>query len=171
MKRTLILLVVALFAFGGNAFAQKAQKFGHINSNDLMAIMPGKDSAQAVMQKEVADLEEQLTAMQAEMQKKYEDYQNNQAGWSELIRSTKQKELQAMGERVQEFQANAQETLQQREQDLLQPIIDRAKKAIEEVAKENGYTYIFDSGVGALLYQPESDDILPLVKKKLGISK
>ena len=52
---------------------------------------------------------------------------------------------------------------------MLKPIVDRAKKAIEEVGKENGYTYIFDAGVGAVLYSQDSDDIMPLVKKKLGL--
>lgn len=171
MKKTLIVLVAALIAFSGTAFAQKTIKLGHINSNELMQIMPGKDSAQAILQSEVSFLEEQLTAMQTELQKKSEDFQNNQANWSELIRSTKQKDIQDMYTRIQEFQQDAQEKLQKREEELLQPIIDRAKKAIEDVAKENGYTYVFDAGVGALLYQQDSDDLLPLVKKKLGLSK
>ena len=60
-------------------------------------------------------------------------------------------------------------SLQEKEKELLQPIIDRAKQAIAEVAKENGYTYIFDTSAGTLLYQQDSDDILALVKKKLGL--
>ena len=59
--------------------------------------------------------------------------------------------------------------LQSQEEKLLRPIIDKAKKAIEDVAKENNFTYIFDSGVGVLLYQNDSDDIMPMVKKKLGL--
>jgi len=59
--------------------------------------------------------------------------------------------------------------LQKKEQSLLQPIIDKAKNAINEVAKEGSFTYILDSSVGVVLYSVESDDILPLVKKKLGL--
>ena len=66
-------------------------------------------------------------------------------------------------------QKNAQEQLQNREAELLKPIIDRAKKAIEDVAKEGGYTYILDAGTAAILYSQDSDDIMPLVKKKLGL--
>ena len=58
---------------------------------------------------------------------------------------------------------------QEREKALLTPIIDRAKEAIRDVAKENGYTYIFDSAVGVTLYEG-GDDVLPLVKKKLGLN-
>ena len=53
---------------------------------------------------------------------------------------------------------------------LLKPLLDRAEAAIKTVAKENGYSYIFDSSKGgAVLYSPESEDVLPLVKAKLGI--
>ena len=169
MKKTLIVMVACLFAFGGTAMAQKNIKLGHINSNDLMQIMPGRDSAQTTLQAEVQELEATLKSMQSEMEKRYNDYMENQSGWTELIRQTKQREIQDMGARIQEFQENAQKQLQQREADLLKPIIDRAKKAIEEVGKERGYTYIFDSGVGALLYQQDSEDIMPQVKKKLGL--
>ncbi len=170
MKKILIAIIACLFVCGGNAMAQKNIKFGHVNSNDLMQIMPGRDSAQAILQQEVTGLEEQLKSMQSEMEKRYNEYMEKQSGWTELIRNTKQRELQDMGTRIQEFQENAQKTLQQREQDLLKPIIDRAKKAISDVASENGYTYILDSGTAAVLYSQDSDDIMPLVKKKLGLN-
>ena len=170
MKKILIAIIACLFVCGGNAMAQKNLKFGHVNSNELMQIMPGRDSAQAILQQEVTGLEEQLKSMQSEMEKRYNEYMEKQSGWTELIRNTKQRELQDMGTRIQEFQENAQKTLQQREQDLLKPIIDRAKKAISDVASENGYTYILDSGTAAVLYSQDSDDIMPLVKKKLGLN-
>lgn len=169
MKKILIAMVACLFAFGGTAVAQKNIKLGHINSNDLMQIMPGRDSAQTVLQKEVQDLEATLKTMQSEMEKRYNEYMENQAGWTELIRNTKQREIQDMSARIQEFQENAQKQLQERESTLLKPIIDRAKKAIEDVAREGGYTYILDAGTAAVLYSQDSDDIMPLVKKKLGL--
>lgn len=169
MKKTLIVMAACLFAFGGSAVAQKNVKLGHINSNDLMQIMPGRDSAQTVLQAEVQELETTLKSMQGEMEKRYNEYMEGQSGWTELIRNTKQREIQDMGARIQEFQENAQKQLQEREQTLLKPIIDRAKKAIEDVAREGGYTYILDAGTAAVLYSQDSDDIMPMVKKKLGL--
>lgn len=169
MKKVLIAIFACLFAFGGNAMAQQKIKLGHINSNELMQIMPGRDSAQTVLQAEVSGLEEQLKSMQSELEKRYNEYMEKQSGWTDLIRNTKQRELQDMSTRIQEFQENAQKNLQQREQELLQPIIDRAKKAISEVAAEGGYSYILDSGTAAVLYSQDSDDIMPMVKKKLGL--
>lgn len=169
MKKTLIVALFAFLAFGGSAMAQKTLKLGHINSNELMQIMPGKDSVQTILEKEVAELETTMKAMEDEFTQRLNEFQEKQSQWSDLIKQTKQREIQDMQARAQEFQQNAQAKLQSRQEELLKPIIDRARKAIEEVAKENGFTYVFDSGVGTLLYQPESDDIMPLVKKKLGL--
>lgn len=169
MKKSLALLLVAMFAFGTTTFAQKSVKLGHINSADLMQIMPGKDSAQSAFEAEVKILEGELTAMQEELQKKYTDYQERKAQMTELIRTTKEQELNDLNQRIQNYQQSAQQKLQEKEKELLQPIIDRAKQAISDVAKENGYSYIFDTSAGTLLYQQDSDDIFPLVKKKLGL--
>lgn len=169
MKKSLFLLFAAMIAFSATAFAQKTVKLGHINSSDLMQIMPGKDSAQAAFETEVKVLEGELKAMQEELEKKYNDYKERQSQMTELIRSTKEQELNDLNQRIQVYQQNAQKKLQEKEAELLQPIIERAKQAIADVAKENGYTYIFDTSAGTLLYQQDSDDILALVKKKLGL--
>ena len=161
--------MVALLAFSGSAMAQKNIKLGHINSNELMQIMPGRDSAQAALQKEVEALQAELETMNKEFETKYNDYVAKRDQLSELIRKTKESDLQSMRARIEESQTNAQKLLEERQEALLKPIVDRAKKAIEEVGKENGYTYIFDSGIGTVLYSQDSDDIMPLVKKKLGL--
>lgn len=169
MKKIFVVLLLALFAVAPASMAQKTIKLGHINSNDLMQIMPGRDSAQAALQKEVEELQNTLKTMQSELEARYNEYMGKESQMSDLIKQTKQRELQDMGARIEEFQKNAQQQLQEREQALLKPIIDCAKKAIEDVAKENGYTYVFDSGVGTLLYTQDSDDIMALVKKKLNL--
>lgn len=169
MKKSLIVFVVAMLAMCGTTFAQKNIKLGHINSNDLMEIMPGRDTALNILQKEMAELEETMKTMQAELEQRYNTYQEKQAGWSELIRQNEQQAIQDMGARIEKFRNSAQTQLQTRQEELLKPIVDRAKEAIEAVARENGYSYIFDTGIGALLYQQDSDDIMPLVKKKLGL--
>ena len=169
MKKSFVLLLAAMFAFGTAAFAQKTVKLGHINSSDLMQIMPGKDSALAVLQTEMDAVEAELKVMQEELQTKYTDYQERKAQMTELIRSTKEQEIRDLDQRIQTYQQNAKQKLEEKQAELLQPIIDRAKQAIADVAKENGYTYIFDTAAGTLLYQQDSDDIFALVKKKLGL--
>ena len=167
MKKTLILIVACLFAFCGNAVAQKNLKLGHINSQELLQIMPGRDTAQTILQKEAAEIESTLKTMQGELEKISNEYMQKQAEWTELIRNTKRSEIQDMQNRIQGFYENAQKQLQEREAELTKPIVDRAKKAIEDVAREGGYTYIFDGA--SLLYSQDSEDIMPQVKKKLGL--
>lgn len=169
MKKGFIVLLVALLAFGGSTMAQKNIKLGHINSNELMEIMPGRDTAMNLLQKEVDDIKAEMEAMQKEYETKVNDYLAKKDQLSELIRKAKESDIQEMQSRMEKYQENAQTLLQERQEQLLKPIVDRAKAAIEEVGKENGYTYIFDSGLGTLLYSQDSDDIMPLVKKKLGL--
>jgi outer membrane protein len=134
-----------------------------------MKVMPGVDTAQKAIQDFAGQLEDELKAMYAEFEKKYADYERDGALMPQITRNAKEKELQDLQARIRKFEQDAQDVLQEKQGELLQPIIDRAKKAIEEVAKENGYNYVFDSGLGTLLYSDESDDIMSQVKKKLGI--
>ena len=78
-------------------------------------------------------------------------------------------EIQGLEQRIQAFQQNAQNALQQKEQELLEPILSKARAAIEDVAKEGKFTYIFDSSMGSILYADESENVMTLVKKKLGL--
>lgn len=167
MKKTLILIAACLFAFGGNAVAQKNIKLGHINSQELLQIMPGRDTAQATLQKEAAEIENELKSMQAELERITNEFMQKQNEWTELIRNTKRSEIQDKQNRIQGFYENAQKQLQEREAELTKPIVERAKKAIEDVAREGGYTYIYDGAT--LLYSQDSEDIMPQVKKKLGL--
>ena len=169
MKRTLIALLLFMVAVMPASMAQKSIKLGHINSSELMQIMPGRDSAQAALQKEIDDLKATLKSMQDELESRYNDYRSKESQMSDLIKQTKQRELQDMQARIEEFHNNAQQQLQEREQQLFEPIINRARKAIEEVGKERGYTYIFDVSNSALLYSQDSDDVMPLVKAKLNL--
>jgi outer membrane protein len=167
MKKLLILLVI-IFSFGFNQVEAQKSKFGHIDSNELMEIMPGKDTAQAQIQAYATILQKQLETMSTEFETKYTEYIANEANMPELMKSTKQEELQDLQARIESFQQKAQDDLIAKEQLLLQPIIDRAKELIAEVAKEKGYSYVFDTGQGGILYFEETEDILPAVKLKLG---
>lgn len=164
-------LLFLTFSMSVPAFAQSKVKLGHIDSNELMEMMPGRDTAQLQLEAFAKSLEEQLKIMSAEFETKYQEYLANEATYLEPIKQAKQKELVDLQNRITEFQTQAQTLLTEKEGELIQPLIDKAKKAIEDVAKEKGYTYIFDTGIGALIYYQDSDDILPLVKAKLGITE
>jgi len=134
-----------------------------------MAVMPGRDSAEKVLNDYAKNLQDQLNAMMNEFQTKYQEYLDNSEKYLEPVKKAKEKELVDLQNRVEEFKNQSQELLSKKEQELIQPLIDKAKKAISDVAKERGYTYIFDVSAGSLLYYQDSDDIMPYVKEKLGI--
>ena len=167
-KITGIFLFIALIG-ATVANAQVKGKLGHVDSNKLLELMPEKAAAQTKLQDFAKQLQDQLVAMQGEYDTKVQDYQKNQATYSDLIKQTKAKEIGDLEQRITAYQQSAQEELQKKQEELLQPIIDKAKKAIQDVAKEQGYSYVFDSSVGVLLYFPDTDDILSLVKTKLGL--
>ncbi|MBC7383994.1 MAG: OmpH family outer membrane protein [Bacteroidia bacterium] len=161
---------VALFAvmiIAGSSV--KAQKIGYVDLQELMQLMPDYKKANMDMEAFGKSLEDELKKMSEEFQKKVADYQKNEKLIADPIKEVKQKELQDMQSRIQEFQQSAQENVRKKEAELLKPIIEKAKTAIGHVAKEGGFSYIFDSSVAGFLYKPEGDNVLPIVKKKLGI--
>ena len=166
--KTVIVIAIPLM-MGMTVFNAQAQKFGHINSNELLSLMPERKKATAEVEKFAKQLENQLKTMSAEYDSKLQDYQSKEGIMTEPIKQIRLKELLDLEQRIRDFQLTAQQSLQKKETELLTPLIDKAKNAIEEVAKKNGYTYIFDTSVGFILYFQEGDDIMSLVKKKLGL--
>ncbi|MDR2813599.1 MAG: OmpH family outer membrane protein [Prevotellaceae bacterium] len=166
-----IILCAALVAAACGANAQQTYKFGHINGQEVLALMPERDSAEAKYMAYGKDLEEMIEVMQVEYNKMLQEYQQKARTWSEAIRETKEKDLQDKGQRIQEFQVTAREDLQKRQMDLLRPVIEKATNAVKKVGKDNGFTYIYDVSNAALAYwdTEQSIDITELVRKELNI--
>lgn len=162
-------IVCMTLMLAGPSFSQTNVKLGYIDSNKLLEMMPERDSIQKALQDYGMSLENQLQAMYQEYQTKLGDYQANVSTMSSIIKQTKERELADMETRIQEFQQQADADLQNKQMELLEPLLERAKNAIKEVSEEHGYVYIFDAGVGTLLYYEKGDNILPLVKEKLGL--
>ena len=173
MKRIVkLLLVASSLLFGYSATGQNSIKLGHINSQDLFTSMPESDSAQKKLEAIAKQFEETLEQLQVEFNKKYEEYTKltQDATVGELILRTKEEELQTLQQRIQSFQQEAQNEIARKRSELFKPIQDKALKAVNDVARENGFTYIFDMAVGTIVFAADNTiDILPLVKKKLGL--
>ncbi|MES2141250.1 MAG: OmpH family outer membrane protein [Bacteroidota bacterium] len=152
------------------SFTANAQKIAHVNLDSLISIMPESKVAQQGVQAYAKQLEQQVTAMQTELQTKYAEFQEKSKDLAEVVRASKEKELNDLNTRIQEFQQQAQADYQKKTAELSKPVYDKAKKAIDQVAKENGYKYALDTSTGLVLYFEPTDDILSLVVKKLGIT-
>lgn len=164
-KTLIAALVMTLMTLGAQA---QELKFAHIDSQKFIQELPEAIKAQADLQAEAAKLEDQIKVMNNELQQKYADYIQKRDSLPELIRVTKEKEIQDTQTRIQEFQQVAQMSLQQKEQQLLGPVLESYQKALQAVGKENGFIYIFDTTSQVILYHSEqSVDAAPLVKAKM----
>jgi len=166
MKNLVKSIAIVALTVGSVTFVQ-AQKIAHISLDSLITTMPESKTAQDVAQKYLKELETQVATMETELQAKYKDYMDNQDKYSPIVKNAKEGELQDLNKRIEDFKAQAQTDYQRKYGELSKPIYDKAKKAIEAVAKENSYKYVLDTSSGNILYTEPGDDILILVKKKL----
>ncbi|MCS7077199.1 MAG: OmpH family outer membrane protein [Bacteroidia bacterium] len=154
----------------------KPLKIGYTNVEYLIQLMPDlkiveKDYATYRLQLE-NKLKEQLTAYE----NKVKDYQSKIATMNETTKKQKEEELLKEQQELLKAENQMEEELVKKNQELMQPLYEKLDKVIKEVAKENDYTYIFNTDAGSgtspiLLYGPEEFNITELVKKKLGIIK
>ena len=163
--------LVAVVAFLLTAMGVSAQvKLGHIETQKLIQAMPEMASARKTMETKQAEIEKELTNMQEQFKVKLDEYSKNGKTMSDVIRASKEQELQELQQRIQSFQQIAMDNLKKTHAELMQPIMDKALNAIKAVGKENGFTYIFDMSQGGILFNADNtEDVLPLVKKKLGL--
>lgn len=166
MKKLVLFLALGLL-IGNAAFAQT--KFGYIDSRELLSAMPEVKKADADVEAYAKTFEDQLKTMTKEYETKIKDYQAGEKTMSEAVKEVKQKEIMDLQNRIETFQGSAQEKIAAKKSDIYKPLLDKADKAIKDVATEKKYDYIFDAASGALLHANETDNILPLVKTKLGI--
>ena len=166
-----VLLILTLVVLFGSTLLY-GQKYGHCNLGSLIALMPETKAADS-----------QLEAYQKELVAKGEDmatkFQENYAAFVKDAQSgdmtpkqqqERQNALQQEQQAIQEYEQEINQKLSEKREELLKPLFDKASEAIKAVAKENGYVMIFDTSVfNAVLFANDTDDVMPLVKTKLGL--
>lgn len=165
--RNLLLAFVLLAGIGTNTV--NAQKIAHIDSEKLLMSMP---EAKA-MENELKKLSEtyaneyktQATALQAKLQK----YSQEAPTQTDTENAKRQKEVEDLQKRLQKYGQTADQELQKKRFDLLKPILEKAQKAVNEVAKAKGIQYVLDSAPGKGLLVFDGEDLMSAVKAKLGI--
>jgi len=172
MKRFLgIAALVIIVMFTGQDVLGQNFKFGHINRNELIQSMPEFDSARVKLEKISTELQNTAELLQVELNNKYETYLKESKNLTELVRQTKEQEIQDAQKRLTDFQTNAQTQIQEKQVALFTPVTEKADKAIKEVGKDNGYIYIFDLSQNSIAYfdEAKSTNVMTLVKTKLGL--
>ena len=162
MKKIIIAMMLAL------PMIASAQKFGHINTQELFTQMPEVAKIKLKMDTIQSQYENQLASMNEEIQKKAQDYQAQEATMADAVKQIRQQELQEMQQRIQLFYQTAEQDIQKKQQELLAPVHEKLAKAIKAVGERENYTYIFDSQAMVHIGN-DAHDVTPLVKKELGI--
>jgi outer membrane protein len=147
-----------------------AQKFGHIKSQEILTALPEYAKAQTDIQAMQQQYENEMKRAQEDFQKKYTEFQQEQANMPKNILERRQNELQQLSERAMQMQQDAQQDLQKSWMEMLEPIAKKIDDAIKAVGQEGGYVYIFDLNATQIPFVNEtlSTDVTSAVKAKLG---
>lgn len=165
MKKILLIAAMAFVSAAG--FAQN--KFAHVNFSELVQLMPEADEARATMTASSNEAQETYQAMVDEYQTKMTEYQQKASTWTQTIRESKENSLMDMQQRIQEFEQNVQQELALQQNQLMAPIYDKAQQAVEKLAKDGGYIYVFEASQVLYVDPSQSTDLTPAARKALNI--
>lgn len=163
-----IVLIAVMFILPLGVMAQA--KFAHMNSNDVISVMPEFTKARADLEAMAKEYQEEMMRTQEEFQKKYQAYLAQADSLPKNIAERRQKELQDMAQRQEQFQVEAQQAMQKAENDAMMPVYQKLDEAIQAVGKAEGVVYIFDIARTPIAYiSTQSIDVTAKIKAHLGI--
>ncbi|MCM1356168.1 MAG: OmpH family outer membrane protein [Staphylococcus sp.] len=159
------LLLAIMIAFPMSLFAQK---FGVINTQELIQALPEVKSVSEQMEAATKKYEDEFAKLQEEMNKKFEEFQQLDENTPSTIKDRRTQELQEIDAKIQRFRETAQQDLQRQNQQLMAPIQEKVLKAIQSVGAEGNYTFIFEN-VQPIYVGTDVTDVTPVVKTRLGL--
>ena len=174
MRKIALLFVLAIGTVTTQAQTPTASsKIGFADVDYIFSQMPEAKQIDTELKSTQTQLKNRIDAKTQEFQKKLQDYQQNLNTMLDAVRANTERELQQLQENLQQLQQDAQVTIQNKQAELMEPVYNKVGKAIEDVAKENGYTFILNQQIGGLdviLYGEEKNNVSDLVLKKLGVT-
>jgi len=169
MKQFRTFFIALALTIGATAFTNAQSKIAHIASQELVESMPSYKDAQAQLEKLQKTYDAEIRDMMTEAQKTMKRYESEASTKTEEENSKRAQELQSTQRRIQEHGQNAQQDLQKKEVDLLKPVYEKARVAIQKVARAKGYDYVLDSSNGSGVIMADGYNLMPDVKKELGM--
>jgi outer membrane protein len=165
MKQIKTLLIAALFIFGASETINAQAKTAHVDVSEIMAKMPAMLDAQKQLEKLSGTYDSDYKKMVEEYQAKLKKYEAESATVTDAINGDRSKEVQDMQKRIVDFRDNAQKELQQKESDIVQPLMEKVRTSIQKVGKAKGFQYVLD---GSTLLLADGTNLTADVKKDLG---
>jgi outer membrane protein len=164
MKKIVLAVLLAL------PMSVFAQKFAHVNSEQIIQAMPEFTAAQTDIQNLQKQYEEELQRMQDELKTKSEDFDKNQATLPDAVKQRRQQELQDLYQRLQQYAQTAEQELAKARTEKMQAIQTKVLAAIKEVGNAGQYVYVMDISSGIpYISETLSTDVTAMVKTKLGL--
>lgn len=168
MKQFKTLLFAAILFLGATSFSMAQSKIAHINTNELIEAMPAMKTARTELEKLGKTYEAEIQTMATEYQNKMKQYQAEVETKTDEENAKRAEEVQTIEQSIRQYQQNAQQDIQKKETDLMKPIFEKAKAAIQKVAKAQGFQYVLDSTQGSGVLLADGKDLMADVKKELG---
>ncbi|MBC5837164.1 OmpH family outer membrane protein [Flavobacterium muglaense] len=165
MKQIKTLLIAALFILGANQTINAQAKTAHVDVSEIMSKMPAMLDAQKQLEKLSTTYDADYKKMVEEYQAKLKKYEAESATVTDAINGDRSKEVQDMQKRIVDFRDNAQKELQQKESDIVKPLMEKVRTSIQKVGKAKGFQYILD---GSTLLLADGPNLTADVKKDLG---
>ncbi|MDX8337657.1 OmpH family outer membrane protein [Draconibacterium sp. IB214405] len=164
MKIKLLLSALILFSAVSITKAQQTLKIGHVNIQELVQKHPSMDSLSAILEQETKDMQEIYQEMIEEHEAAIEKFEAESETYSDFVKQTRQNEILEQSQKIQNYNQTAQQQLQRRNMELIQPIYAEINQQISNIAGAQGLSYVLDVSTGAVAYvSPESEDLTPLV--------
>lgn len=168
MKQLKTLLIAVVLFIGAAQTISAQAKVAHIDVNELMSAMPEMKTAQAQLEKISKNYDSEYKTMVEEYQNKIKKYEQESDSVTDAINESRTKEVQDMAQRIQQYRETAGRELQQKQEDIFKPILEKSRNAIQKVAKAKGYQYVLDSSTGSGVLLADGPNLLADVKKELG---
>ncbi|SDX78186.1 OmpH family outer membrane protein [Flavobacterium degerlachei] len=165
MKQIKTLLIAALFIFSANQTINAQAKTAHVDVSEIMAKMPAMLDAQKQLEKLSGTYDSDYKKMVEEYQAKLKKYEAESATVTDAVNGDRSKEVQDMQKRIVDFRDNAQKELQQKESDIVKPLMEKVRASIQKVGKAKGFQYVLD---GSSLLLADGPNLTADVKKDLG---
>jgi outer membrane protein len=168
MKHLKTLVLATALLIGSTSIMNAQSKVAHINTQELVTSMPETKTAQAELDKLRKTYQADLQTMQTELKNKIDQYDAEAASQTDEENAKRVQEVQGMQQSIQQYGGQAQQDMQKKELDLLKPITERARVAIQKVARAQGFQYVLDSTQGQGVILADGKDLMTDVRKELG---
>ena len=169
MKRLVSVALVAMFVVLAGNIAKAQTRIGYISLNQLIDQMPETKTIRTQIEAYQKQFIDELTTMNNDYQSKGKAYEAQRATMTDAQRTAREAELADLQKRMNDYQTNAQQQVQNKTTELSKPLFDKVRSTVAQVAKEKGFTYVFDTSQTDFIVSPPGDDLMAEVKAKLGI--